>query len=209
MMGPNAETPPPSRARIIGIIYLLYFLVAVLGELLVPRRLAAVRETVELVSFGLYVAVTFLFYGLFKAVNRSVSLLAAAVSLLGSLVGILGVLHLPPSHVSPLWFFGPYCILIGWLILRSTFLPHILGALLVLAGLGWLAFLSPAVADTLSGWIKGIGILAEASLMLWLVARGVNERRWREQSGTRIAPEAAGDSAAKTANAAPDPADME
>jgi len=177
-----------SGARLIGIIYLLYFLMAMLGELLVPRRLVVVHETVNLVSFGIYITVTFLFYGLFKPVNRGVSLLAAIMSLLGSMVGILGLFHLAPSHLSPLWFFGPYCILIGWLILRSTFLPRILGSILVLAGVGWLAYISPVVVNTLSGWIKGIGILAEASLMLWLVVKGVNEQRWQEQSRRKTFP---------------------
>jgi hypothetical protein len=54
-----------------------------------------------------------------------------------------------------------------------------------LAGIGWIAYLSPVVANALSNWIKGLGILAEASLMLWLVARGVNERRWQEQAGKK------------------------
>jgi len=163
-------------------MYLLYFLVAVLGELLVPRRLVVVGEIVNLAAFAIYIAVTLLFYGLFKPVSRNLSFLAAIMSLLGSIVGILGVFHLAPRHLSPLWFFGPYCILIGWLILRSTFLPRILGALLVLAGVGWIAYLSPVVANALSNGIKGLGILAEASLMLWLVVKGVNERRWQEQA---------------------------
>jgi len=181
-MEPAADMPPNSRGRAIGVIYLLYFLVAVLGELLVPRRLVVVRETVNLAAFAIYITVTLLFYGLFKPVNRNLSLLAAMMSLLGSIVGILGVFHLASPHLSPLWFFGPYCILIGWLILRSTFLPRILGALLVLAGAGWIAYLLPVVANALSNWIKGLGILAEASLMLWLVLKGVNERRWQEQA---------------------------
>ncbi len=184
-MGPAAETPPNSKARAIGAMYLLYFLVAVLGELLVPRRLVVVREAVNLVAFAIYIAVTLLFYGLFRPVNKEISLLAAIVSLLGSMVGILAVFHLAPSHLGPLWFSGPYCILIVWLILRSTFLPRILGAFLVLAGVGWLAYLSPVVANALSSWIKGLGLLAEASLMLWLVVKGVNERRWQEQAGKK------------------------
>jgi hypothetical protein len=186
-MGPAAETPPKSKARTIGVMYLLYFLVAVLGELLVPRRLVVVGETVNLAAFAIYIAVTLLFYGLFKPVNRNLSLLAAIMSLLGSIVGILGVFHLASPHLSPLWFFGPYCILIGWLILRSTFLPRILGALLELAGVGWIAYLSPVVVNALSNWIKGLGILAEASLMLWLVVKGVNERRWQEQARKKVA----------------------
>jgi Domain of unknown function (DUF4386) len=169
-------------------VYLSYFLTAVLAQLLVSHRLVVLGGAVNLVAFAVYIAVTLLFYGLFKPVNRGISMLAAIMSLLGCMVGVLGVFHLAPSHFSPLWFFGPYCILLGWLILRSTFLPRILGALLVLAGIGWLAYLSPAVARALSVWIMGIGILAEASLMLWLVVKGVDERKWREQAGMKAAP---------------------
>jgi hypothetical protein len=79
-----------------------------------------------------------------------------------------------------LLFFAPYCLLIGYLIFRSTFLPRILGVLMALAGLGWLAFLSPTLARHLSLYIEGLGIFAEASLMLWLIVKGVNFQRWQE-----------------------------
>jgi hypothetical protein len=78
--------------------------------------------------------------------------------------------------------------MIGYLILRSTFLPRTLGVLMTLAGLGWLAFLSPPLANHLSIYIKVLGILAEGALMLWLLVLGVNVQRWKEQAraaGTR------------------------
>jgi hypothetical protein len=53
---------------------------------------------------------------------------------------------------------------------------------MALAGLGWLAFLSPAVAHHLSVYIEVLGIFAEASLMLWLIVKGVNVQRWNEQA---------------------------
>jgi hypothetical protein len=53
---------------------------------------------------------------------------------------------------------------------------------MVLAGLGWLAFLSPSIARHFSIPIEGVGILAEASLMLWLLVKGVNEQRWKQQA---------------------------
>ncbi len=187
-MGPLAKTPPQSHARIIGVIYLLYFLVAVLADSLTSHRRVVAGEVVNLAAFADYIAVTLLFYGLFKPVNRRLSLLAAVLSLLGCLVGILDVFHLAPAHFSPLWFFGPYCVVVGWLVLQSTFLPRVIGALLVMAGIGWLAYLAPAVEHALSRWIMGLGILAEAMLMLWLIAKGVDERRWQERAAAVGAP---------------------
>src|SRR3984893_9330214 len=46
-------------------------------------------------------------------------------------------------------FFGVFQLLIGYLIFRSTFLPRFLGALIAIAGVGWLTFLSPPFANQL------------------------------------------------------------
>jgi hypothetical protein len=80
-------------------------------------------------------------------------------------------------------FFGPHCLFVGYLILRSTFLPRPIGALMVLAGLGWLTFLSPPLAKSLSPYIMMPGALGEISLTLWLIVKGVNVPRWKEQAG--------------------------
>jgi len=79
-------------------------------------------------------------------------------------------------------FFGFYSLLIGYLIFRSTFLPRILGVLMAIAGLGWLTFLSPALAHDLSPYILAAGI-GEVSLTVWLLVAGVNAERWKEQAG--------------------------
>ncbi len=81
-------------------------------------------------------------------------------------------------------FFAMYDLLIGYLILRSTFLPRFLGALMVFAGLGWLTFLYEPLADHLSPYIQVLGIIAEVLLMLWLLVMSVNAERWREQAAT-------------------------
>ena len=60
--------------------------------------------------------------------------------------------------------------------------PRILGVLMAFAGLGWLTFLSPPLANYLSPYIVVLGFLAELSLMLWLLVMGVNVQRWKEQA---------------------------
>src|SRR5205085_9387053 len=56
-------------------------------------------------------------------------------------------------------FFGFYCLSIGCLIFQSTFLPRILGAGMVIAGLGWLTFLWPPLAGQLVPYNIAPGML--------------------------------------------------
>ena len=79
-------------------------------------------------------------------------------------------------------FFGFYAILTGFLIIRSTFLPRILGVASVLGGLGWLTFLYLPLGYRLFPYIAVLGLLGAASLMLWLLVFGVNEQQWKEQA---------------------------
>jgi hypothetical protein len=79
-------------------------------------------------------------------------------------------------------FFGLHCLGVGYLILRSTFLPQIIGVLMVLAGFGWLTFLSPPFAQSLAPFNMLPGVIGELSLTLWLLVKGVNVQRWSEQA---------------------------
>jgi hypothetical protein len=166
------------RARIAGVFYLLTFLTGGVA-LFIRGRLGLVAG---LTAGACYIAVTLLFYYIFKPVNRSLSLLAALFSLVGCAMGPLSLFHLVPSRINSLVFFGFYCLLIGYLIFRSTFLPRILGVLMAFAGLGWLTFLSPPLANHLSPYIFAPGILGEGALTLWLLVMGVNEQQWKEET---------------------------
>ena len=222
------EASPRLNARIAGVFYLLTFVGGVaslaLGGRLVnygdaAATAASIRAHESLFRLGFaanlfasacYVAVTLLFYELFKPVRRSISMLAAFFSLVGCAVGAfgslfqlaplvvlggaqyLGVFNLEQLHALALVllklgaqanniglvFFGCYCLLIGYLIFRSDFLPRILGVLMAIGGAGWLtnsfiSFLSPPLARSLSSWMMAPGILGEAALTLWLLVMGV------------------------------------
>ncbi len=169
---------PSLIARIAGLIYLMVFVTGIFA-LFVRGRLGFAAG---LIAGACYIAVTLLFYYIFKAVNRKLSLLAAVFSLVGCIIGPLSLLVHAASYISPLVFFGFYCLLIGYLIFKAAFLPRILGVLMAFAGLGWLTFLWPPLANYLSPYIFIPGLLGEGSLTLWLLVMGVNDQRWKEQA---------------------------
>jgi hypothetical protein len=79
-------------------------------------------------------------------------------------------------------FFGFYALLTGYLIVRSTFLPRILGLLGMLGGLGWLSFLYQPLAHRLFPYVVALALLGALAEIVWLLVFGVNEPRWKEQA---------------------------
>jgi Domain of unknown function (DUF4386) len=180
MMKQFGEASPRLKARITGAFYLLTILTGVFAVYIVGGRLGFVAE---LIAGLFYIAATLLLYVIFKAVNRSLSLLAA---FFGLVVSIVGALEWHPQGLDiGLISLGFHCLLIGYLIFRSTFLPRILGALMALAGLAWLTFQSPRLQDYLSPYNLAAGIFGQGSLTLWLLVIGVNVQRWKEQASAR------------------------
>jgi hypothetical protein len=174
------KASPRFKARIAGALFLLGLLSAVFGEFFVRR----LEIAADLIAVSSMTAVTLLLYGIFKPVNRSLSLLAASFNLVGL---ACGALRWNPRGVDiPIVFDGFYCFLIGYLIFRSTFLPRILGALIACAGCGWLTFLSPSLARYLSPYNLALGILGQGSVMLWFLMMGVNAQRWKEQASPAV-----------------------
>lgn len=237
--GSNAMTdhaPPPAPwARSAGLIYsgtivtgvfaafVVRGAVIVRGDAVATALRLVENETLfrvgivsELAGTLCYVAVTALFYDIFRPVSRRLSLLAACFSLVGCAVGAANLLTdlaplillqpgaaylaaVPqaelqalayafirlagPMNAVGLIFFGIYCALIGTLILKSTFLPRVLGVLMLLSGLSWLVrdaavILMPALAPQLDIAVL-LGITGEAALTLWLLIMGVNVARWQ------------------------------
>ena len=228
-----AETSPRFKARMAGVFQLLEALTAaspgvfILDRLVVSGNAAATAANIlrherlfwlgfasSLIAVGFHIAWALLMYELLKPVNRSLSLLAAFVILVGCAIQALTSL----SYLAPLLilqgssslsaftaeqlqalalmfvklrvysfdiylvFFGFWCILIGYLIFRSTFLPRILGVLVAISGLGWMTYLSPPLASHLWPYIAAASALGEIPLEFWLIVMGLNVQRWKEQA---------------------------
>jgi hypothetical protein len=230
-----AQASPRFKARMAGGLYLITatsgFAESVRSKLVVYGDAATTATNIlaheqlfrlalaaDIIVAVCYIAVTLLFFDLFKPVNRSLSLLAAFFSLVGCAIAALTcVFHLAPLVVLggghelsafnvgqlqalaltflklhsqgyniSLVFFGFYCLLVGYLIFRSTFLPRVLGVLMTLAGLCYMPYsfatlLSPEFAARLFPWVMMPGA-GELVLALWLLVVGVNVQRWQEQA---------------------------
>jgi hypothetical protein len=84
-------------------------------------------------------------------------------------------------------FFGCECLLNGWLLIKSGYFPRVLGIMIKIAGLCYLLnsfalILSPALSNALFPVILLPPLIAELSLSLWLLFKGVNLVKWNERS---------------------------
>jgi hypothetical protein len=229
-----AEASPRFKARMAGVSQLLEALTATFGQVIVLGRLvvagnaAATAANIlgherlfwlgfasSLIGVAFHIAWALLMYELLRPVNRSLSLVAASIILVGCAIQALtSLLYLAPllilqggsslSAFTPeqlealalmflklnayafnidLVFFGLWCVLTGYLIFRSTFLPRILGVLLAISGLGFVTYLYPPLAYHLFfPYIAVASALGEIPLELWLIVMGVNPQRWKEQA---------------------------
>jgi hypothetical protein len=165
-----------------------------LHELEQLYRFGVLADGLMLVS---YVVVTGMLYRLFRPVSATVSFLAALFSLVGiaMLAASMAILLIPlqaegatiAHHALRLHgaafnltglFFGPYCALIGWLVVRSRWGPLWIGGLMMLAGATFVCdasieLASPAVARLIPETVLLISLIAEGALAIWLAAFGV------------------------------------
>jgi hypothetical protein len=86
-----------------------------------------------------------------------------------------------------LLFFGFACLALGYLIFRSSYLPRIIGVLMAIAGACYLLnsfahFLAPVFAATLFPALFVPIFVAELSLALWLLVKGVDAPKWEERT---------------------------
>lgn len=84
-------------------------------------------------------------------------------------------------------FFGLTCLVCGYLIFKSGYLPRILGILIMIAGLCYLTnsfalLLAPTVAAVIVPAILLPSLVGELSLALWLVIKGIRVEAWKTRA---------------------------
>lgn len=125
----------------------------------VSRELALLAVFFNLISIGLEAAATLhLVEALFPQGNGAYLRAFEPAQL--NAMAYLSVRSFDNGFAVSLAFFGCVCLLLGYLIFRSGFLPQALGVVFP-------AILLPA-------------FIGETSLCLWLIAKGVLEDRWRQ-----------------------------
>jgi hypothetical protein len=195
--------PAATATNILGSegLFRLGFVAEIVGILFFVGAVLFLYELFKPVSRSL--ALLYLFFSLIGSAIQSLDSLADMAALLllkggGGLAAVttgqaqaLALVFLRMHTLDydlALVFFGVSSILIGTLVLQSTFLPRVLGVLMAIDGLGYLTssfatFLSPPFAAHLYPYLPFMtAVLGEASLMLWLIVKGVDARRWEEQA---------------------------
>jgi hypothetical protein len=83
--------------------------------------------------------------------------------------------------------FGFHLVLLGYLVHRSRFFPRILGVLLIIGAVGYLAqsyghILAPQFDDVLSTVVIVLSVPGELAFTVWLLWKGVNVERWQQRA---------------------------
>jgi uncharacterized protein DUF4386 len=83
-------------------------------------------------------------------------------------------------------FFGFTCIVEGYLIFKSAYLPKAIGVLMQIAGVCYLInnftlIIAPEISDKLFPVLMAPSFIAELSLCLWLIFKGVRLSVWQKR----------------------------
>ncbi len=80
-------------------------------------------------------------------------------------------------------FWGLWLLPMGYLVFKSRFIPWVLGILMIIGGLGWLAVsLSALLLPALRVDFLTVTAIGEILLPLWLVIKGVNVEQWEQRA---------------------------
>ena len=191
-MTPADQLSARSLARIGGALYLINILLGAFAIGFAPSQPGVYRLGVaaHLIVGLTNIPLALVFYELFKVVSRRLAMLVVFFTLVATSIELAFVAaELPLRSTSAAGydvssvFFALYGVTIGWLVVRSTFLPTLIGILLIIGSLCYLTYgfadiVAPSFASLLVPWIQLPSLLGELSFALWLLIAAVDGRRW-------------------------------
>ncbi len=149
--------------KIVGLAYVAFLLLSVAGATLrnVPLQLVANAA-------GVVLAV--LLYLLFAPADSYVALVLLPLAFIHYLIQGVGQIRADTRMVRlALTPFALYLVVLGYLLVRSTFAPDALGVFIALAGLAWLIAVVPRAPTWSTLAVVAFGIAAEVALAIWLL----------------------------------------
>lgn len=147
----------------------------------VSRRLSLVAAAFSMIGIAVLAADSLFLLAALRLLDASPYLAVAITTPQREALALLSLkLHADGYDLS-LVFFGFYCLMLGWLVWRSGFLPRLVGALMILAGACYLInsladLAAPAFAKGLSPHLLDPTLIGEAALAIWLFVFGVKDR---------------------------------
>jgi hypothetical protein len=174
---------------------------ATAGNIAASATLFRVGALTDLVNVVCFLVLALVLYGLLKPVDARAALAMLAFNavsvavLTANMVNHLAALQAATRHHDALamlfldlhaygylvagTFFGLWLLPLGYLLVRSGYAPRPLGALVMVGAFGYVAdlvarVLLPAVGETLGPVLVLPSALAELSLALWLLVKGLD-----------------------------------
>ena len=94
-----------------------------------------------------------------------------------ALAGLFADMHAAGYLIAQM-FFGLWLLPLGFLVYRSGYFPKVLGVLLAIGAVGYLAdlfvhFLVPDIAQSIAPFVVAPAAVGELSLVVWLLVKGV------------------------------------
>ena len=187
-------------ALIAGVTILFIALVAPFAELFIYPKLVnpenaaqTVRNIISsktllitaifsyLLTFTGDIIIAWALYILLAPVNKYLSLLTALFRLFFAMVALVALLNLVmfcfktfrSNYHFGIIFFSVHLILLGYLVIKSGYIPKLMGIVLVICGLGYLTdALKPFLFPNLNSGFITITFFGELVFMLWLLIKG-------------------------------------
>jgi Domain of unknown function (DUF4386) len=148
---------------VVGLVYVAFLLVSAAGGQLrnVPLQLVGNAT-------GFVLAV--LLYRLFAPADPRIALALVPLALIHYVIQAVGQVRADAGTLRlALLPFAAYLMVLGYLIVVSTFAPVALGVLVVLAGVAWLITVVPGAPTWSTLAVVAFGGIAEVALAVWLL----------------------------------------